>query len=323
MKLVLRIAAFGLVGLVLLAAGVYTWASASTNRTLSRTFDAHVVDFPIPFPLDESEVAELGLTPDEAARLAHERAIERGRHLVEARYACGECHGADFGGGVMVDAFPIGTLLGPNLTTGQGSVVLDYTPTDWDRIVRHGIRKDGRPALMPSEDFLRMSDQELSDIIAYIQSMPPVDNRVPDIRLGPLGRILVATGEIHLSADMIGTHDTPHPVLPPPAEVTVEFGRHLGGVCVGCHGMTLTGGKIAGGDPSWVPAANLTPHPDGLAGWTYEDFARAMRDGVRPDGSEIQPPMTFVTPAAQQMTEVELQALFMYLQSLTPQPTPR
>ncbi len=323
MKLLLRIVLVLVVAVALLATGVYAWASASSSRTLNRTIEVHEVDFPIPFPLEADEIAELGLSPAEAEALAHERAVERGRHLVHARYPCGDCHGDDYGGGVMVDAFPIGTLLGPNLTSGRGSVVLDYTPADWSRIVRHGVRKDGRPAVMPSEDFLRMSDQELSDIVAYIESLPPVDNELRAVKLGPLGRILMATGEIKLSVDLIESHDAPHPVYPPPTEVSVEFGQHLGGVCVGCHGMEMTGGKIAGGDPAWVPASNLTPHAEGLAGWSYEDFVAAMRDARRPDGSEIRVPMTFVQPYAQQMTEVEMQALWTYLQSLPPQPTPR
>lgn len=320
MKTVLKIVGLFMLVLVLIGGGFYGWASATSNRVLSRTFDTHTVDVPVPFPLPAAEVEELGLNPEEAEALALERAIERGRHLVQARYGCAECHGADFGGGVMVDAFPIGTLLGPNLTAGEGSVTRDYTFTDWDRIVRHGLLPDGRPAVMPSEDFLRMSDQELSDIIAYIGAHPPVDRDMGPSRLGPLGKILVARGEIHLSADMIA-HDEPHAEVPPPAEVSVEFGRHLAGVCVGCHGMDLTGGRIAGGDPSWPPAANLTPHEEGLQGWSYEGFVAAMREARRPDGGEIREPMSWMVPFAERMTDVELEAMWVYLASLPPQPT--
>jgi mono/diheme cytochrome c family protein len=308
---------------VVLGVGVFAWASFVSTRTLSRTFEAHAVDFPIPFPVPPEEAAEMSLTQGEAEALARERALERGRHLIRARYGCAECHGEDFGGGVMVDAFPIGRLLGPNLTSGEGGVVADYTPRDWDRIVRHGIRPDGRPAAMPSEDFFRMSDQELSDIIFYISSFPPVDNVVPPVSLGPLGKFLVATGQIHLSADMLHDHDPQHRELPPPPEVNVEFGGHLAAVCTGCHRMDFAGGPVAGGDPSWVPAANLTPHPEGLAGWSYQEFVAAMRDGVRPDGTPIREPMSLVSPFAQNMTDVEMEAIWVYLGSLEPRPTGR
>ena len=158
----------------------------------------------------------------------------------------------------------IGTLLGPNITTGRGSVTLEYQPTDWDRAVRHGVNRDGLPTVMPAEDFQRMSDQELSDVVAYIRSMPPVDNEVPRPRLGPLGTVLVATGALRLSAALIPTHTAAHSTLPPLTEVSVEFGQHVAGVCTGCHRADFSGGPIPGGDPSWPVARNLTPHEDAL-----------------------------------------------------------
>ena len=311
----------GVLGLLVAAAGgFFVWASVTSSRILASTIETHRVEFPIPFPLDRPVEATDPWV--DAADPAMERAVASGQHLVEARYACIECHGPNFGGGVMVDDPLIGRLLGPNLTLGQGSRTLDYAPADWDRIVRHGIKPDGTPSPMPAEDFQLMSDQELSDIIAYIRSMPPVDNEVPPIRLGPLGKVLMATGELVLSADLIGTHATAHLEFPPDAEVSAEFGRHLAGVCSGCHGADLSGGPIPGGDPSWAPARNLTPHEDGLEGWSYEDFSTAMLSGRRPDGSDLVAPMTLMLPYAQGMTEVELQALWAYLESVPSVPDP-
>lgn len=309
-------------GLVLLVlGGAYAWASLTSGRLMARTIASHEVDFPIPFPLDAEEIDSLGLDAEGASALAMERALERGQHLLAARYPCADCHGEDFGGGVMVDAFPLGTLLGPNLTRGAGGVVTDYTPADWDRAVRHGILPDGRPSFMPAGEFLRMSDQELSDIIAYIRSLPPVDREVPPPSLGPLGKVLVATGQLTAAADLIPTHDDEHPEAPPAAEVGIAFGEHLTATCTGCHNVRLTGGPIMGGDPAWGPAANLTPHADGLQGWSYEDFRRAMQEGVRPDGRVLVAPMTFILPYAQRMSEVELRSMWAYLESLEGQPT--
>lgn len=318
MKLVLKIAGSLLLLAVLIIAGVYGWASFRTNRILTATYYSHAVDFPIPFALTAAEIGEMALDPEGAERLAREQAIERGRHLVSARYACTECHGTNFAGGVMVDAFPIGSLLGPNLTEGAGSRTLTYSTADWDRAVRHGILPDGRPSVMPAEDFRLMSDQELSDIVAYIRSFPPVDNTVPAPALGPLGRVLVATGQLPLSVTLIDSHNEPHLVIPPVAAATVEFGGHIAATCTGCHGGNLAGGPIAGGDPSWPAAKNLTPDPSALGSWDYEDFVTALRDGARPDGTNLIAPMTFITPYAQRMTDVEMEALWLYLRSLPP-----
>ncbi len=321
MKLLLKIVGAVLLLLVLAAGGFYLWASTTSSRLLARTFEIHGVDFPVPFPLSEQERQEPGLTDEEVERLATERAVERGKHLVEARYACLECHGADFSGGVMVDAAPIGRLLGPNITSGRGSRAEGFGPSDWDRIVRHGVRSDGRPAAMPAGDYQLMADQELSDIIAYLSTQPAVDNEVPAVTLGPLGKILMATGQFPLSVDLIQSHDAEHTTYPPAGEVSVEFGRHLAGICTGCHQEDFAGGQIPGADPSWVPARNLTPHADGLRDWSYEQFVAAMLEGRRPHGTEVLLPMTLVMPYAQRMTEVELEALWTYLGSLSPLPS--
>jgi len=316
----LKIVLATLAVLLLAVGGGYGWAAMRTSGILSQTVETHRADFPTPFPLTEEERAALDPSEDPDA-VALARAIERGRHLVDSRYVCVECHGQNFGGGVMVDDPLIGQALGPNITTGRGSLTVDYTSSAWDRAVRHGVLPDGRPSVMPAEDFQLMSDQELSDVVAYIRSMPPVDSEVAPVRLGPLGKVLVATGEIPLAALTMASHDESHAALPPLPEVSLEFGRHLAGVCAGCHGADFSGGAIPGGDPSWAPARNLTPHQEGLAAWSYAAFETALREGKRPDGSALVEPMTFVTPYAVNMTDVEMRALWTYLQSLPPTPT--
>ncbi len=299
----------------LLLGGGYGWATLKANDIRATVVATHTIDFPVPFPLTDVELARLapGENPDSVA-LA--RAIERGRHLVDSRYACADCHGETFGGGVLVDDPMIGRVLGPNITAGRGSKTIGFTPADWDRAVRHGVLRNGLPSAMPAQDFRLMSDQELSDVVAYLRSMPPVDNEVPGVRLGPLGRVLVATGQMPFAAFTMASHDEPHEALPPVAEVSVEFGRHLAGVCTGCHGADFSGGRIPGGDPSWVSARNLTPHPNALGGWSYESFLAAITEGVRPDGAPLLEPMTFVLPYVRNMTEVETRALWAYLQSI-------
>lgn len=174
---------------------------------------------------------------------------------------------------------------------------------------------------MPSGDFMKMSDRELSDIIAYVRSLPPVDKEVPPPTTGPGGTVLVATGQIELTAELIPDHQAAHLVEPPPEGPTVEFGAHIAQPCVGCHRADYSGGPIVGGDPSWAAAGNLTPGPDGLQGWTYEDFVLAMRGARSKDGRALQAPMSLLPKFAANMTDTELRAIWAYLQSLPPSPT--
>jgi len=274
MKTVLKVLG-ALVALVLLAAGLaYAWAKSTASSRMEKQHTTHLVDFPIPFPLTDAEVAELRAEkakalPAEAdpnadvlagvdlKAVALERAQARGKHLVESLYPCIECHGKDFGGGTMVDDPAIGKILGVNLTRGKGGVVATYTAADWDRTVRHGVLPTGKPTVMPAGDFAAMSDQELSDIVAYIRSVPPVDREVPRPTYGPVGTLLMAAGKIRINAEE-DPHEKPHAAQAPAAAVTAEFGQHLLQVCTGCHGVDLAGGPIPGGPPDWPEAAKLS-----------------------------------------------------------------
>ncbi len=342
MKLLLKFGAILLAVLLFSVGGLYGWARQAVAERLSRTHEAHRIDVPVPMPLTEAELAALRqersapasegaeVSADAAptdplagldlAAIALERAQARGKHLVEARYACVECHGKNLAGGVMVDDPAMGQLLGPNLTAGEGSRTKGFTFADWDRIVRHGLKKDGTAALMPSEDFVEMSDRELSDIIAHLQTFPAVDNVVPPSTLGPLGTVLAALGKLPLSVEFIKDHQAAHAAEPPEEAESVEFGGHLVQICRGCHGVSLAGGPIPVGPPDWPPAANLTPHESGLASWSFEDFDRVMREGKRKDGQPMKDPMTLVVPYAVKMKPVEMKAIWTYLRSLKPLP---
>jgi mono/diheme cytochrome c family protein len=245
-----------------------------------------------------------------------EAAIERGKYLVNHVVLCIDCHGEDLGGMYAVDEWIMARLYAPNITMHPDSVVADYTAEDWVRSVRHGVAKDGRRLLlMPSEDYYSFGDGDLGAIIAYIKSLPAVDRKDNPITLGPIGKLIVATGELDFAYNKIN-----HTASRPDAEPgpTAEWGEVMIGACIGCHGMELSGGMIPGGDPKWPAAANLTPAEEGLAGWSYEDFVQAMRHGKRPDGTEIRDPMPWKHYAG--MYEDDVLALWKYLQTVPARP---
>jgi len=244
--------------------------------------------------------------PTEAA------AIERGRHLAETR-GCNDCHGRDYAGGKVIDDPAMGLVRGPNLTGGRGGRVAQFTDADWVRAIRHGVGPDGRGLfVMPSEEYSHFSDADLGALIAFMKTVAAVDQERVPIQLGPVSRVLLATGKMKLAADAID-----HAKLQPPVVAmgeTVEYGRYVAASCIGCHGPTFAGGKIDIGPPSWPAAANLTPHADGrLANWTQEEFVQTMRSARRPDGTEFDPVMP---RAFGQMNDTELKALWLFFRSL-------
>jgi mono/diheme cytochrome c family protein len=242
-------------------------------------------------------------------------ALARGRHLAETR-GCNDCHGADFGGGKVIDDGAMGRIHAPNLTRGRGSRIAAFTDEDWVRAIRHGIGPDGRGLIvMPSLEYSQLSDEDLGELIAYLKTVPAVDRERTPASYGPVTRVLLT-----LSPEkMISANAIDHAHAGPPAVAkgpTVAYGKYLSAGCIGCHGANLSGGKIDVGPPDWPLAANLTPHPTSrLAKWSEQDFISVVRTGVRPDGSAVNPVMPRVFG---QMDDVELKALYAFLRSLPP-----
>ncbi len=242
--------------------------------------------------------------------------VERGRHLVMTR-GCTDCHTADLGGKVMMNESAVAIVSAANLTPGVGGIGSRYTDADWERAIRHGVGADGRAlAIMPSKEYFGFSEEDITALIAYLKSLPPVDRELPARKLGPIGRALLVAGMLPaFSAEEID-HRAARPAAPPEGE-TVEYGRYLGALCAGCHSDNFAGGK-ASGPPGSPPASNLTPHVTaGIGAWTEADFFRALREGRRPDGSEIQGEFMPWSVFAN-MTDAEIRAIWLYLRSLPP-----
>jgi cytochrome c553 len=251
------------------------------------------------------ETAALSIPTDEASIAAGERVV--------AIRGCADCHGDDFSGDIVVDDAALGTFYAPNLTGSSDSVTVDYTPDDWDRAIRHGVGRDSKALwLMPSTDYYRISDRNLELMIAYLESLPAVDQPELAVKPGPLGIALTALGQIEFAANLID-HDTPAPANVT-AEVSVEYGSYLATTCTGCHGQDFSGGPIVGLPPEFPPAANLTPAGD-LGNWDQAAFINTLRTGVTPEGKTLNPEY-MPWPITLQMTEDELSAIWLYLSSV-------
>jgi mono/diheme cytochrome c family protein len=169
---------------------------------------------------------------------------------------------------------------------------------------------------MPSNEFASLSDRELSDIVAYIRSRPPVNRDVGKVRLGAVFAFLTATDPTMFAAE-VTDHQKAHATSPPPDSDLVALGAHIAPVCSGCHGPNYSGGKVAG-DPNMPVVANLTPDTSGVHGWTEADFLRAMHEGVRPDGTNINEAMPWRVYG--KMRDPELKAVWAFLATLPPTP---
>lgn len=257
----------------------------------------------------------LAIAPHPVAITEDTQALQRGKYLFESR-GCTECHGADGGGHLFIDSGGL-RVAGPNIT--RGGVTAAYRPEDWERTIRHGVKPNGRPVMvMPAEDYNRLTDADLAAVVAYVRSLPPRPGGAAVVELPLPVRVLYGFGRIPDAAARID-HSLP-PQQPVAGGVSVEQGRYVANMCMGCHGEHLSGGKIPGGPPDWPAAANLTPGTGSVIASRYKapaDFVAMLRSGKRPDGSAIQ-----VMPfgSLSKMSDADAQALHAYLLTLPARP---
>lgn len=240
--------------------------------------------------------------------------IARGEHLVSAVAHCGYCHGDDLSGDYMINnPGAEGIVVAPNLTSGEGGIGASFTDEDWVRALYHGVNDEGRSVIvMPSLFFHVMSEDDLAAVIAYMKTVPPVDNVLPETQPGLLFYALIGAGPLagEMSARVID-HDAPFSPAPAEGE-TAEYGEYLAtiGQCRACHGAELAGGQVSRSAPI---GPNLTPGGE-MGFWDEDTFFSVIRTGTHPSGRELDAYMPWKYFAS--MTDSELRAIRAYLLSL-------
>ena len=281
-----------LIGILALGAGSYAYMQcAAFDASLDKVYD-----LPIPSLVRSSDPA----------------VVARGDHLVHSLAGCAvsDCHGADLGGGRIVDIGPVGQMSGPNITSaGLGAA---YSDGELARIIRHGVKKDGRSVrLMPAQDLSWLPDSDVVAILSYLRTVPNVDRPSGSTFVGTLGKVLDRQNKFPW--DVARRIDHSKVETPPPPGPTAGYGSYLARLCIGCHGAHLSGGRIPGTPPSIPVPLNLTPHATGLGDWSFEDFDKLMRTGVRKSGKTLDPFMP--VEAWKNLDDVEMHALWAHLRS--------
>lgn len=143
-------------------------------------------------PVWQMTEQELRSFYDELARQAKANPVRRGKYLVET-LACASCHsryqedgsispGGVLAGGLVFDIYPHGTFFTKNLTSDEETGLGRYTDGEIKNVLTRGIRRDGSKMLpfpMPWSAFAHLTDDDLNAIIAYLRTVPPVQNRIP------------------------------------------------------------------------------------------------------------------------------------------------
>lgn len=207
----------------------------------------------------------------------------------------------------------LGFIHAPNLT--PGGACKSYTDLDWDRAIRHGVAKGGKPLLiMPANNFQYLSDEHTSQIIAYLKTLPAVNQSWESPNTTFLCDVLFQVGAFGdaLNAETIDHAKPSH--YAPARGATAQYGDYLVKIsgCRSCHGPQLNGGKDPNPEAPFGP--NLTPGGS-LPSWGTAGFAKTMRSGVTPMGKELNGKF-MPWKEIGHFDDDQLQAIYTYLMSL-------
>ena len=151
------------------------------------------------------------------------------------------------------------------------------------------------------------------------------------LKAAPVAGLLL-TALLAVSCSRSGGPNSDAPPTPgAPAMTQLQRGEYLVHItgCNDCHTPgTLYGSPdftraLSGSELGWQGpwgvsyARNLTPDPGtGLGSWTDAEIERALRSGVKKDGTPLLPPMPW--PDFAHMTQEDMAALIAYLRSIPP-----
>lgn len=262
----------------------------------------------------------------------HRADVASGAYLFIAG-GCASCHAAPEAGdagkttvlaGGQAFISPFGTFYAPNISPDEEHGIGKWTALDFVNAMKFGFAPGGKhlyPAF-PYTTYQRMRVEDMMDLKAYLDTLPPVAsdppaNQVPfpfNIRRGlGLWKLLYVDGETLDTSGLDAVHAR--------GAYLVEALGH----CQECHTpRNFIGGPIKSRAFAGGPAPegrgripNITPDPDdGIGEWSEADIVTALETGFTPDFDSLGGTMAKVIGNTARLTLADRQAIAAYLKSL-------
>ena len=257
-----------------------------------------------------------------------ETPAERGAYLVNTIMTCQNCHTPKGPNGDIVDKALSGGLTfdeppfkvtASNITPDPETGIGKWTDAQIKTLMRTGVRPNGVhvAGVMPTGFYGILTESDLDAIVAYLRTVKPINNKVPD----PIYKIA-------LPRQVFPGSEAPMPQAD--FADTVKRGFYLAtiGHCMECHtpfgqaGVDFKGSLGKGGREFPGPwgksiSRNITSSKTkGIGNWTDAEIKQAITHGVSRDGSPLKPPMGY--PYYAHMTDADLNGVVAYLRTVPP-----
>lgn len=266
--------------------------------------------------------------------------LARGKYLVHHVTDCLGCHsdhtlefglpikpGTEGKGGFVFDknlGFP-GVVAAQNITPDRDTGLGAWTDGEILRAIREGVDRHGEALfpMMPYQGYRHLGDEDAMAIVAYLRTLQPVRNEVPQKRIDFPVNLFVK----------FAPQPVEGPVQAPDRKDTVAYGKYLTTIagCYECHtphddkNQLIAERAFSGGWEMKGPwgrniTANITPHPSTWVGQTnreafiarFRAFATLAESRPVPKGrNTIMPWLAFSG-----MTDEDLGAIYDYLRTV-------
>jgi mono/diheme cytochrome c family protein len=273
-----------------------------------------------PDPLPESHWQNLG--PADPAN----------GELVFWEGGCASCHAAPgakddakliLSGGLAIKS-DFGTFHAPNISPDPDAGIGKWSLADFGNAIKRGVGPGGEHLYpsFPYGSYARMSDKDVNDLWAYMQTLPRSDNRPPPHDLPFPFNIRLAVG----GWKFLYFNDQPRVALDNPSD-QVKRGQYIvegPGHCGECHtprdalggfkpGEWLAGAKNPDGE-GMIP--NITPGSKDIGAWSASDIAEYLTSGFTPDFDSVGGSMLEVQQNMAKLPASDREAIAAYLKAI-------
>lgn len=260
----------------------------------------------------------------------------RGEYIFYAA-GCASCHAAPgakgddklkLAGGLSFKT-PFGTFYAPNISPDEENGIGGWSNADFANAVMRGVAPDGShyyPSF-PYSSYQRMNMKDVVDLKAFMDTLEPVKSEVPGHELPLPFRFRRALG----GWKFLFMDNEPFKPIDGASDI-VNRGAYLvngPGHCGECHTpRNILGGpdnewKLAGGaapeGEGFIP--NITPHKDGIGGWSEADIASSLETGFTPEYDSFGGSMVAVQENMAKLSGEDRAAIAAYLKTVEPRPS--
>ena len=237
---------------------------------------------------------------------------------------CGSCHAAEDDASKLILAggrhlkSDFGTFISPNVSPGPQGIG-NWTINNFANAMLHGSSPDGShyfPAF-PYTSYSRMTDQDIADLWAFMQTLPVSDEPSKPHEIGFPFNIRASVGGwklLYLTSDFVGP------------ESGSERGRYLvesAGHCAECH---TPRSALGGLDlDRWMAGAPNPSGPGRIPGltptqlkWSAADIAYYLETGFTPDFDSAGGEMAQVVRNMARLSTEDREEIAAYIKSLAP-----